>query len=61
MRKELATETKASKTPAEPAELRPDELHEADLDEVTGGRKAGKEQQEFLTVTMKDVLITSTP
>ena len=34
------------------------ELTEKELGQVTGGRKAGKDQQEFLKITMKDVIIT---
>jgi hypothetical protein len=34
------------------------ELTEKELGQVTGGRKAGKGQQEFLTFTMKHIIIT---
>jgi hypothetical protein len=34
-------------------------LHDEDLRAVAGARKAGKEQLEYLKVTMKDVLISS--
>jgi hypothetical protein len=37
----------------------PVELSETDLDKVAGGRKAGKDQQEYLVVKMNDVLVTS--
>ena len=33
------------------------ELTEQELGKVTGGRKAGKDQPEFLKITMKDVII----
>ena len=57
--KKLDKEAELSKTPAEPKKLSSDELHETDLDKVTGGcRKAGKDQQEFIKITIKDVLIT---
>jgi len=34
------------------------ELTEEQLNRVTGGRKAGKGQQEFLVIKMNDVIIT---
>jgi bacteriocin-like protein len=34
------------------------ELTEKELDKVTGGRKAGKDQQEYLKITLKDLIIT---
>jgi hypothetical protein len=34
------------------------ELADEDAQRVKGGRKAGKDQQEFLVVKMNDVLIT---
>jgi hypothetical protein len=34
------------------------ELTEQELEKASGGRKAGKDQLEFLTITMKDVIIT---
>jgi hypothetical protein len=34
------------------------ELTEQELGKVTGGRKAGKDQPEFLKITLKDVMIT---
>jgi hypothetical protein len=58
-RKQPPGKAKVAETPTASKELRSDELHEADLDKVAGGRKAGKDQQEFLTVTMKDALVTS--
>jgi bacteriocin-like protein len=35
------------------------ELTEEELKAVAGGRKAGKDQQEFLVVKMSDVIITN--
>lgn len=35
------------------------DLDDNDLEHVSGGRKAGSEQQEYFKITMKDVLITS--
>jgi hypothetical protein len=35
------------------------ELTENALDAVTGGRKAGEGQKDFLKITMKEVFITS--
>ena len=34
------------------------ELTEEQLNRVTGGRKAGKGQQEFLVIKMNDVIVT---
>jgi bacteriocin-like protein len=34
------------------------ELTEKELDKVTGGRKAGDKPQEYIKITMKDVIIT---
>jgi len=34
------------------------ELTEEQLNRITGGRKAGKDQQEFLVIKMNDVIIT---
>jgi hypothetical protein len=34
------------------------ELSESELDKVAAGRKAGKGQQEYLKVELKDVLIS---
>jgi bacteriocin-like protein len=34
------------------------ELTEEELQTVTGGRKAGKEQHEFLVIRMLDIIIT---
>jgi len=34
------------------------ELTEEQLNRVTGGRKAGKDQQEILVIKMNDVIIT---
>ena len=36
-----------------------EELNAGALNQVVGGRKAGKDQQEFLVVKMNDVIITS--
>jgi bacteriocin-like protein len=33
-------------------------LTEKELDKVTGGRKAGKDQQEYLKIKLQDVIIT---
>jgi hypothetical protein len=38
----------------QPAEL----LSDAQAEQAQGGRKAGKEQQEYLVVTMSDILIS---
>jgi bacteriocin-like protein len=55
---------KTSKSKAKPADKllktskkKDVELTEKELDKVTGGRKAGKDQPEFLKITMKDVII----
>ncbi len=57
-RKAPERKDQAQKTPAK-TEATKGELHEGQLDKVVGGRKAGHDQQEFMTVTMKDALITS--
>ncbi|HVY99957.1 MAG TPA: hypothetical protein VHA35_10660 [Dongiaceae bacterium] len=36
----------------------PVELSETDLEKVSGGRKAGGDQQEFLKIKLTDVLIS---
>ena len=36
-----------------------EELSDEELNDVSGGRKAGKPQQEFLVIKMNDVIITS--
>ncbi len=36
-----------------------EELTDEELTDVSGGRKAGKPQQEFLVIKMNDVIITS--
>ena len=53
-------ETEVSNTPVQPGKLKPDELRPDELDKVVGGRKAGKEQQEYLKITTNDAVITST-
>jgi hypothetical protein len=56
--------TKDSSKPTSPENLvkssstAPVELSESDLDKVAGGRKAGKDQQEYLVVKMNDVIVT---
>jgi len=35
------------------------ELSEAEIDKVTGGRKAGGEQQDYLVVKIEEVIVTS--
>jgi hypothetical protein len=60
------TAPKSGKTPTQKAtdkltESSPQagiELTEAELSNVSAGRKAGKGQQEFLVVKMNDVIIT---
>jgi hypothetical protein len=37
------------------------ELSDNELEAVAGGRKAGKEQQEYLVVKLNEVLVTSWP
>jgi len=34
------------------------ELSEAELQQVAGGKKAGKDQQEFLVIKLNDVLVS---
>ena len=34
------------------------DVKKSDAEEVKGGRKAGKDQQEYLKVTMSDVIIS---
>lgn len=36
------------------------ELHEDELDQAVGGRKAGEGQKDFIKVTLKEVFISST-
>jgi len=43
----------------EPQTIEQKEGGEAEADSVRGGRKAGKDQHEYLIVTMEDVLISS--
>jgi hypothetical protein len=56
--------TKDNSKPTSPEDLvkssptAPVELSESDLDKVAGGRKAGKDQQEYLVVKLNDVIIT---
>ena len=40
-------------------ERAPQELPEQELDQVAGGRKAGKGQQEYLVVKLEDLLVSS--
>jgi hypothetical protein len=56
--------TKDNSKPTSPENLvkssstAPVELSETELEKVAGGRKAGKDQQEFLVVKLTDVLIS---
>ena len=51
-------DTHASKASLEVRELK-DELSDAELNTVSGGRKAGAEPLEFIKITMTDVLVSS--
>jgi hypothetical protein len=50
--------TEESITPAPDEEVEDLDVPEADAAEVKGGRKAGKDQQEFLVVKMNDVIVS---
>ena len=54
---------KSDKTASSPDELVKDvdvKLSEEDQNSIVGGRKAGKLQQEYIKITMKEVIITGT-
>jgi hypothetical protein len=51
----MSKTNETSKTKVRPLE---DELSEAELNTVLGGRKAGGGQQEFLVVTMKEATVS---
>ena len=52
---------KSGETASSPDDLVKDvdvKLSEEDQDSIVGGRKAGKLQQEYIKITMKEVIIT---
>jgi bacteriocin-like protein len=58
MRKKTHKQQRSTGTLLKTSKKKDIELTEKELDKVTGGRKAGKDQQEYLTFKFRDVIIT---